>query len=153
MESFLNFYYLLMAIYGYWQWIGGNVNGKSEKLIVSWPLAKHVRWSIFATGLAIVFGYLSDNYTEAKLAYLDSFTTVFAIMTTYFVTQKVLENWLYWVVIDIASIYMYWQLGYYPSMVLFILYTLFAVKGFITWRAELSVIEKNKGLTLSANAS
>jgi len=153
MESLLNFYYLVMAVYGYWQWIGGNVGQVTEKRIVSWSAKIHARWILAAILLAILIGYLSDTYTDAKLAYLDSFTTVFAIMTTYFVTQKVLENWLYWVVIDIASIYMYWQLGYFPSMVLFILFTVFAIKGFITWQQEFKKLEQEQVPTESVSVS
>ncbi len=47
------------------------------------------------------------NYTRADFAYLDTFTTVFAVFATYMLTKKVLENWLYWVVIDAVSIYIY----------------------------------------------
>ena len=47
------------------------------------------------------------NYTKADFAYLDTFTTVFAVFATYMLTKKVLENWLYWVIIDSVSIYIY----------------------------------------------
>ena len=134
LESALNFYYLIMAVYGWWQWIGGNLSHKKEKAIESWTERRHAKWIACALTCALILGYITDNYTNAKLPYLDSFTTVFAVMTTYLVTQKVLENWLYWIVIDIASIYMYWQLGYFPSVALFVLYTGFAVAGYFRWR-------------------
>ena len=77
-----------------------------------------------------------DNYTHAELAYLDSFTTCFAVMTTYLVAKKVLENWLYWIVIDAASIYLYLQKGYYPTVVLFAVYTGIAFWGYMQWRSH-----------------
>jgi nicotinamide mononucleotide transporter len=76
-----------------------------------------------------------DNYTNASFAYLDTFTTVFAVFATYLVTQKVLENWLYWVVIDFVSIYLYIEKGLMPTVVLFIFYVIIAGYGFIKWRA------------------
>ena len=143
MESFLNFYYLLMAIYGWWQWRGSRkVAGQLEdevlvaKAIQSWSGQKHAVWIGSALAVALVLGYGLDTYTQAKMAYLDSFTTVFAIMATYMVTQKVLENWLYWVVIDLASVYLYVQNQYLPTAVLFALYTVLAAQGYRTWLKE-----------------
>lgn len=142
MESFLNFYYLLMAIYGWWQWRGSKeqtVDDKETlvaKNIQSWRVSKHAKWIIIGMAIAVVLGYLLDTYTQARMAYLDSFTTVFAIMTTYMVTQKVLENWLYWVVIDLASVYLYVQNQYLPTAVLFALYTVLAIQGYRIWLKE-----------------
>ena len=42
--------------------------------------------------------------------------TCFAVVTTYLVAKKVLENWLYWIVIDAASMYLYYEKGYYPTL-------------------------------------
>ncbi|TMO79912.1 nicotinamide mononucleotide transporter, partial [Pseudoalteromonas ruthenica] len=66
----------------------------------------------------------------------DSFTTCFAVVTTYLVAKKVLENWLYWIVIDAASMYLYFEKGYYPTLVLFVFYTIMAAWGFKTWYEE-----------------
>ena len=76
------------------------------------------------------------NYTHADFAYLDSFTTCFAVVTTYLVAKKILENWLYWIVIDAASMYLYYEKGYYPTLALFVFYTLMAGWGFKTWYEE-----------------
>lgn len=140
MESLLNFYYLAMAVFGWWQWRGGaNATANTEdtsKKIQSWSGRKHSIWIVTASVIAVILGYLLDTHTQAKMAYLDSFTTVFAIMTTYMVTQKVLENWLYWVVIDMASVYLYVQNQYWPTAVLFVLYTGLAAQGYRTWRRQ-----------------
>lgn len=139
MESLLNFYYLIMAIYGWYQWRSGQGEShqtKSEREIVSWSWQKHSRWIAIAVIVSLVLGVIMDNYTDAKMAYLDTFTTVFSVMTTYMVTQKVLENWLYWVVVDAASIYLYLQQGYLPTAGLFLVYTFLAIQGFVMWRRD-----------------
>ncbi len=138
MESVLNFYYLLMAIYGWWQWKKMAKGGREQptSTIVSWSVLTHTKWIAVATAFAIVIGYVMDEHTHAKMAYLDAFTTVFAVMTTYMVTQKVLENWLYWIVIDLASIFLYMQMNYYPTAILFVLYTGLAWQGFKVWQRQ-----------------
>ncbi|MAD02461.1 nicotinamide riboside transporter PnuC [Pseudoalteromonas shioyasakiensis] len=135
MESLLNFYYMYMAVYGWVVWRRG-INNKDQLPIISWSLKRHAV-ILFATSVAsVAIGFVMTNYTHADFAYLDSFTTCFAVVTTYLVAKKVLENWLYWIVIDAASMYLYFEKGYYPTLVLFVFYTIMAAWGFKTWYEE-----------------
>jgi nicotinamide mononucleotide transporter len=92
----------------------------------------------------LVLGYVIANYTPAAFPYLDTFTTVFAVFATYLVTQKVLENWLYWVVIDAISIYLYIEKGLIPTTVLFIIYVIIAAYGYFKWQAIYRQSKANK---------
>ena len=142
MESALNLYYLAMAIFGWWQWRGQSVNVNQDlnkqpiKTITSWSVNRHLSIIVVTSVISLISGYVLDNFSHAQMAYLDSFTTCFAVVTTYLVTQKVLENWLYWVVIDLASIYLYIEMQYLPTAALFVLYTVLAVQGYRIWRLE-----------------
>jgi nicotinamide mononucleotide transporter len=134
MESLLNFYYMYMAVYGWQVWRKNKAN--SALMITSWPIKKHITLIVCTTLSAIGIGYFMTTYTHADYAYLDSFTTCFAVVTTYLVAKKVLENWLYWIVIDAASMYLYYEKGYYPTLALFVFYTIMAAWGFKTWYEE-----------------
>ncbi|MCP4985112.1 MAG: nicotinamide mononucleotide transporter [Colwellia sp.] len=136
MDSALNAYYLIMAIYGYWQWNKNTANNQSkitDITIVSWQLNWHVRAGAALTALAFILGYLMATYTPAAFPYLDTFTTVFAVFATYLVAKKVLENWLYWIVIDLVSIYLYLEKGLIPTTVLFIIFVIVAMYGYAKW--------------------
>ena len=135
MESLLHFYYMGMAVYGWWAWRYGKQRVEQQG-ITRYHLNTHVLLIAVTALVSVLVGYVMDNYTHAEFAYLDSLTTCFAIVTTYLVAQKVLENWLYWVVIDAASIYLYLAKGYYPTVVLFVFYTFMAVAGYLRWRAQ-----------------
>ena len=132
MESALQIFYLLIAVYGWWQW--RNRSDAQDPLhIHRWPLHMH-GYAFAAVGLlTLLFGYLLDNYTSAAMPYLDSFTTWGAVVTTYMVTRKVLENWLYWIVIDGAAIYLYIDRELYLTAVLFVLYVILVIIGFFQW--------------------
>ena len=143
MDSALNIYYLVMAVYGYWAWQKNtststvlNQTKKNQPLaIISWSPTLHVKSCTILTVISLVLGYVIANYTPAAFPYLDTFTTVFAVFATYLVTQKVLENWLYWVVIDTVSIYLYIEKGLIPTTVLFIIYVIIAAYGYFKWQA------------------
>lgn len=133
MESALNVYYLLMAVFGWWQWQYGS-NTKSVLAIRTLSLNEHLRFFGIIVVLTIISGYLFKQNTDAILPYLDSFTTWSAVITTWMVARKILENWLYWIVINSASIYLYLDRGYVLYAVLFGLYILIAVFGYLKWR-------------------
>ena len=132
MESALQLYYLAMAVYGWWQW--RNLQQQDNQAQIStWSLSRHsiVIGSVLV--LACVSGYLLSENTTAAWPYIDSFTTWSAVVTTYMVARKVLENWLYWVVVNSVSIFLYLDKGLYLTAILFMLYVIIAICGFFQW--------------------
>lgn len=137
MDSALNIFYLVMAVYGWYSWKYANGISSHENLeITSYGLSKNLKIIVFLTILSLILGFYMENYTSADFAYLDTFTTVFAVFATYMLTKKVLENWLYWVVIDFVSIYIYINKGFYLTAVLFGLYTILACVAYRQWKKE-----------------
>lgn len=142
MDSALNIFYLIMAIYGWYSWKYGNGINKNEELkITTYGLTKNIKIILGLIVLSLILGYIMANYTSADFAYLDTFTTVFAVFTTYTLTKKVLENWLYWIVIDAVSIYIYVNKGFYLTAVLFALYTVLAFVAYNNWKKEYENLE------------
>ncbi|WP_261592665.1 nicotinamide riboside transporter PnuC [Pseudoalteromonas holothuriae] len=144
MESLLNFFYLAMAVYGWWQWRQGAVTSaksiqvtQSTLLVSSWSVAKHSKLIVLTSLCSLGVGYVMDNHTYADFAYLDALTTCFGVVATYMLTKKVLENWLYWVVIDAVSIYLYVCKGYFPTVILFSFYTILAAVNYRQWHKSL----------------
>jgi nicotinamide mononucleotide transporter len=132
MESALNVYYLAMAVFGWWQWRAGGVN-KSGLTISSWKLRQHLIAISLITALTLASGYLLSTRTTAALPYVDSFTTWSAVITTWMVARKILQNWLYWIVIDIVAMWLFFERGLYLYALLFLLYSLIAVIGHLQW--------------------
>lgn len=133
MESALNIYYLLMAIIGWWQWQYGSKE-RTELAISSWSTSQHIKALVLILVLTAVSGYLLSNNTEAALPFVDSFTTWSAVVTTWMIARKVLENWLYWIVIDAVSVWLYAERGLYLYALLFAAYTIIAIFGYFKWR-------------------
>ena len=133
-SSLLNFYYMIMAVYGFVLWRGGK-SGK-ELEVSSYTLSKNL--SIITAGLilSLIIGYLSDTYAQANFAYLDAFVMVFSVMATWMLANKILENWLYWIVVDSAGTYLYFKSEYYATVVLFALYVVLAFWGYYSWKKE-----------------
>jgi nicotinamide mononucleotide transporter len=140
MESVLQLFYLAMAGYGWYQWRQGGIGG-SALAVSTWPWHRHV----IATGsvLALVFvsGELLTRYSDAALPFLDSLTTWGAVVATFMVTRKILENWIYWFVIDAVSIVLYLNRELYFTAVLFAAYLVMIIIGYRSWRASMPEVD------------
>lgn len=135
MQSALQVFYLAMAIYGYVEWRRGR-SDTGEVLIRSWPLRTHL---LACAGIAVatlVNGWLLARSTDAVAPYLDSFVTWGSAVTTWMVARRLIENWLYWVVIDGLAAYLYLTQNLLPTAVLFALYVGIVIRGYVQWRRQ-----------------
>lgn len=129
----LNFYYLIMAIYGLIKWR----NSHADNFVVqSWPISRHVVCISGLTIGALTLSYFASTVLDANYIFLDAFITIFSVFTTMLVAHKVRENWLYWIVINLFAAYLYFAKDLALTGVLFLCYTGFAMYGFIQWRIE-----------------
>lgn len=132
MESALNGFYFIMAVYGWIVWRSGR-SDDHERPVVAWPARTHALAisAIVATSLAC--GYLLTRYTDAAYPYVDSLTTWSAIWATFLVARKVLENWWYWLFIDIVSVFIYWSRDLQLTSLLFVVYVIMIPFGLLAW--------------------
>jgi nicotinamide mononucleotide transporter len=136
-EVALNVYYAAMAVYGWYQWhYGGRPHGAAELPIGVWPLKMHALAIGGSVALAGIIGFLLSRHTQAAFPYLDAFLAVSSVVTTYMVARKILENWLYWLVIDGLWVYVYWQRELYLFVGLLALYLVLVVIGLVRWHRD-----------------
>ncbi|MFN6378803.1 MAG: nicotinamide riboside transporter PnuC [Flavobacteriales bacterium] len=122
-ETFLQFIYIALAIYG---WL--HISGTWDAIKIT-PKA-HA--ALIVSGILFTFlaGHLLKKYSTAQLPYIDSFTTVFAIIATALMMVPVHEAWLYFIAINSVSIFMYTQRRLYLGAIMFTVYLLLSIKGY-----------------------
>lgn len=135
MESALNVFYMVMAVYGWWQWQRGGSRHQGLR-IHRLPLRVHAVIIGFVVVLSLMSGYWLTNNTSAVWPYVDAFTTWGSVVTTWMVARKILENWLYWIVIDSVSMFLYVDRGLYLTALLFFAYVIIVIFGYFNWKAE-----------------
>jgi nicotinamide mononucleotide transporter len=133
MESALNLFYFGMAIYGWSVWYFGR-SGDAELPVSVWGRNLHGIAIVSIVAASIVSGYLLARFSDAVYPYIDSMTTWGAIWATFLVARKVLENWWYWLVIDAASIVIYWSRDLQLTALLFVVYVVMIPFGLVAWR-------------------
>jgi nicotinamide mononucleotide transporter len=133
MESGLNVFYFAMAVYGWSVWYRGRTP-EHELPVTTWRFRVHARAIAAIVVASGISGYLLDAFTDARYPYVDSATTWSAIWATFLIARKVLENWWYWLVIDFASILIYWSRELQLTALLFVIYVIMIPFGLLAWR-------------------
>ena len=136
MESLLQVFYLAMAAYGWFQWRAHADQTKDLK-VSTWPARYHLAAILCVAVLVWASGSLLATYSNAALPHLDAFTTWGAVIATFMVTRKILENWLYWFVIDAVSVGLYTSRGLYLTALLFTAYLVLIIIGYRSWRSSM----------------
>ena len=133
MEAYLQVFYIAIALYGWLKWTK-SIQNNSNNRIRTWSNIQHFITISFVIILAIITGFFLTKYTNAAMPFLDAFTSWGAIVTTYMVAKKILENWIYWFVIDAISIYLFLSRELYLTSILFFVYLIIICFGYIAWR-------------------
>jgi nicotinamide mononucleotide transporter len=138
MQSALQLFYIAMAAYGWYSWRGGKAHEHSRP-VVRWPAS----WHLYAAGgvavVAAANGWLLRSRGTGAVPYVDAFVAWGSVLATWMVTRKVLENWLYWIALDLLAAALYWAQNLYATAILFLLYAAIAVQGYRSWRSSLIV--------------
>lgn len=132
-ESLLQVFYVIMAVYGWWEWTRQNNRTDEESHVRTWKWTNHLTFVFFGGVATLGLGLLFQTFTDQQNAYMDAFTTVFSLGATFMVTKRILENWIYWIIIDAISIYLYYTRGLQLTSLLFAFFTILAIIGFIRW--------------------
>jgi nicotinamide mononucleotide transporter len=137
LDALLQLFYVGMSAVGLYKWKWAtNAAGQTEKPITRLSSRQHFIYLFSGTALALSFGYLFGAYTPAAATYWDAFTTVFSVLATFMLVNKRLDNWAYWVVIDLAYAGLYANRGAYLFALLMIAYTIIAAVAYYRWLNE-----------------
>lgn len=134
-EALLYFYYVVAGVYGYWEWSQPKNVKKNHVLIQKWPVKNHFITLGVGGALALAMAQLM-MYINSSYPYADSLTTIFSFIATILVAKRVLSNWVYWIVIDIASGTIYYLKDLHIYALMMVIYTVIAVWGYYKWLKE-----------------
>jgi nicotinamide mononucleotide transporter len=133
----LQLYYLAISIYGWYHWLDRRKNvdtpESNELPITHISLMQLFALLIISALLTFAIAFFLDRYTDSDIPWLDGFTTALSITATWMLARKIIEHWLFWIVVDsvVCGISLVKQL--YPTIVLFAVYTILAAYGYLSW--------------------
>jgi nicotinamide mononucleotide transporter len=137
----LQVYYLAISFYGWYFWLRGkNTNNKSR---LSVQLVKKKLWIKIGVISILIYSvtlFILIKYSDSNVPFWDSLTTSLSIAATWMLAKKYIEHWIIWIFVDLVSSGLYIYKNLWPTVVLFIVYTVIAFLGYIEWKKDLKTI-------------
>ena len=144
----MEFYYLAMTVYGWWNWLRKDeergVRNEEQELstlhtshstpITHFPLRLALYWGAATLMIWAALYLFLTTCTDSRVPIADSFTTALSFVGIWALARKYLEQWLIWIVVDVVTcaLYFYKDIPFKAS--LYALYVVIAVLGFRKWR-------------------
>lgn len=134
-EAILYVYYVIIGIYGYRLWSGA---GEKKLPVRRISLKQNIYIIISGALVALGVGYIFSEHTDAASPYLDALTTVFSFVASFLEAQKIISSWIFWIVINSATVFLFLGQGLFFYLLLTIIYIILSVVGYREWRLKLS---------------
>ncbi len=134
-DASVNMYYTIMSILGWIMWAK-----KKEGHTILHIKYNNFSEQIFSISFFIIcwgmLYFILHNYTPSTVPIADSFTSAAAFTGMYLMNKKKVENWIWWIVTDIASIPLNAYKGLQFAAFQFLVFTILAVMGWISWHKK-----------------
>lgn len=140
----LNLYYLLMSVWGLYQWrkdsgtmrtAEGSGQG-DDRIHLNRMTWKTVLGCCFFFGMALVLLSLVLNALHDPMSGLDAAVAVMSAVATYMLSRSYIQQWLVWIVADGLSTVLCATQGMYWMTALYVAYTASAFYGFYYWKKK-----------------
>lgn len=135
----MNIGFIAISLYGFWKW-ARNKQGQVDLLPIT--RTKNVHWPLVGLFLlvgTVGIGWWLSSWEEANLPYWDAFATCCGFVAQWMLSRKHIETWVFWTLSDIVYLSIFAQSQSWPSVVLFTVFIVLAIKGWMEWRPSLRV--------------
>lgn len=146
----LQVYYVFISIYGWYFWLKGEKEAaqNSEQQVPVTRINKKVliKSGIVTLLIFLFLIFILRSFTDSTVPVMDSLTTALSIVATWMLAKKYIEHWLIWIFVDFFSAGLYVYKNLWPTVVLFIVYAVMAIVGYLEWKKDLIKSELKSGL-------
>jgi nicotinamide mononucleotide transporter len=141
-DMFLQVYFFIVTIYGWYNWKTNTV----EKKVSATSFNGRLWWAAAAVAGTVVFGYLFKNIhallpayfpTPAAYPFADSFVMVLSIIATVLLARKKIENWILWITGDVVCVVLYYKKQIYFLSLEYLIFLGLASYGLYHWNKTL----------------
>jgi nicotinamide mononucleotide transporter len=132
-DATLQVFFFAALAYGWWHWT--RRKGSAAEL----PVTRMTRRGVlYALGLAgatsLAWALVLRQYTNAIMPFRDAFIAAFSVAAQILQSRKQIDNWPFWVVVNLVAICSYWLGGLYYTAFLYAVYLGMAFWGWRAWR-------------------
>lgn len=135
-EAWENLFYFVTQTYGIYAWFKiYRVKEDNQSAEVKAKKLNTIGWVVTTTGLVIGVAVLTIvlNKTNDPAPFLDAISTIPAFIGQILMVLGYREQWLHWLIIDVASVIMFITIGNWMMVTMFLFWTLNCIYGWYKW--------------------
>lgn len=143
-DFFLHIFFLILNIYGWYYWSHGKKETHQEVKVTTHTIKENLILAALSGLGILLFGYflqhlpvLFTDLAPAALPYWDATTSILSVTGMWLTTRKKLENWYYWLTVNILATIIYAYKGIYFYSFLYFVYIFLSFSGYIEWRKSM----------------
>lgn len=125
-EAGLQVAYAIMAIYGYIQPMGWELQDKNE--------FNHLQLISLGASTTLLLGIILKKRSQSPLPYADSFVAIFAVIGTWLMVNYVRECWVYLFAINLISLFISIHQKFYYMGAMYSFYLALCIDGYFSLR-------------------
>ena len=134
-DMIINVYYFVMSVYGWYLWS----KSSDDRPVLS--ISKMSRGDYKISTLIFIFStifvalvYFYFEKFGVWWSYVDILTTGLFFIGMYLLAKRKVEHWIFLIIGDFISVPLYYFKGYTITGILFVIYTIIAVLGYLEWK-------------------
>ncbi len=129
----MQLFYCAAGIYGWFYW---KKNNTKTFIVTKMP---NSYWLYVLIGVLCQTSilYFILTYFKGDQIIFDAILTACSFTCTFLMTKKWLQNWLFWIVIDLAYVFLYLLKDLPTYAVLNLIFAIVAAYGYFTWKNQL----------------
>jgi len=129
----LQFVYITIAIYGWWNWLHGG-QGHTELNTTHASGATLAAYSGMVAACTAVLYVILRRFTPSNVPFSDALSTALFLTAQYMMSRKLVENWWFWIVGNVIAIGLYIYKDLKPTAILYSIFVVLCVMGLREWR-------------------
>lgn len=138
-EAILYLFYVLFGLYGWYVW---NNHKEGKLAVTAWRWTKHIPILLIGVVLSFLLGLFFQTQTDAERTYVDATTSIFSLIASYMEAHKIFSSWIFWIIINGTSIWLYYDRGLIISAMMMVVYFGVSIYGFFDWGKKSGVLIK-----------
>jgi nicotinamide mononucleotide transporter len=132
-DAGLQFVYIAIAIYGWWNWLhGGLQHGELEVETAS--ASGVVGYLAIAASATAILYWVLRRFTPSTVPFADGLTVALFLTAQFMMSKKIVQNWWFWIVGDVLVIGLYIYKQLYLTSALYAFFLAMCIAGLLEWR-------------------
>lgn len=137
-DMMMNLYYSSMSVYGWWNW--SRIKNDSSKIEITYTNYRERVTAIilfFVTMIITYIVYLVNISTIEWVNYIDILTSGIFFVAMWFMANKKIESWIFWIIGDVITIPLYSYRGLGLLSMQYLIFTILAIQAYNQWKKSL----------------